>query len=387
MSPTPLVAALAAVVLGAAAASGVHAQGGSSAATAVQVVSPERQSIHRRRTLPAGVEPFEAVRLHAKVAGYLADIRVDIGDRVRKGETLAVIEVPEMAAERPVLEAELAEAKAQLGKAEAANQLQRAIYERSRALRARGSITEQDLEQARAEHAAAAAEVALARARIASVRARVQRLETLLAYATITAPFEGVVTERFVHPGALIRVATASSSVAPIITVQRADVVRAITAVPESDVPFVDRGDPATLVVRALPERTFAAAVTRAADALDPATRTMRVEVDVPNPDGALRPGMYGELSLDLDQRPGVLTLPATAVMNDKGQTVVYVVGGGTAHKVAVTTGAEDGGRIEIRAGLDGTEQVVAEGGGALSDGTPVRVVEAGASGGSPASR
>jgi RND family efflux transporter MFP subunit len=354
----------------------------------VQVVQPERQSLHRRRTLPASVEPYEVVRLYAKVAGYLADIRVDIGDRVRKNETLAVIEVPETAAERPVLDAELAEAKAQLGKAEAANELQRAIYERSQTLRAHGSITEQDLEQARAQRAAAVAEVALAKARIASVRARVERLDTLLAYATITAPFDGVVTERFVHPGALIQMAAASNTVSPIITVQRADVVRATATVAESDVPFVDRGDPATLVVRALPERPFAAAVTRMADALDPATRTMRVEVDVPNPDGALRPGMYGELSLDLDQRPGVLTVPATAVLNDKGQTVVYVVDGGAARKVAVKTGAEDdGGRTEIRAGLDETEQVVAGGGGALSDGAPVRVVEAGASGGSPASR
>jgi RND family efflux transporter MFP subunit len=354
----------------------------------VHVVQPERQILHRRRTLPASVEPFEVVRLYAKVAGYLADIRVDIGDRVRKNETLAVIEVPEMAADRPVLDAELAEAKAQLGKAEAANELQRAIYSRSQGLRAHGSITEQDLEQARAQHATAAAEVALAKARIASVRARADRLDTLIAYATITAPFDGVVTERFVHPGALIQVAAASNTVSPIITVQRADVVRATATVPESDVPFVDRGDAATLVVRALPERAFAAAVTRMADALDPATRTMRVEVDVPNPDGALRPGMYGELSLDLDQRPDVLTVPATAVLNDKGQTVVYVVDGGAAHKVAVTTGAEDdGGRTEIRAGLDGTEQIVAGGGGALSDGVAVRVVEAGASGGPPAAR
>lgn len=387
MRPPPLLAVLAAVALEAAGATAARAQGGSTGPTTVQVVRPERQVLHRRRTLPASVEPYEVVRLHAKVAGYLAEIRVDIGDRVRRGETLAVIEVPEMAADGPALEAEHAEARARLGMAEAANELHRAIYARSQKLRAHGSITEQDLEQARAQHAAAAAEVALAKARIASVRARIGRLDTLMAYATIAAPFDGVVTERFVHPGALVQVAVASNTVAPILTVQRADVVRATATVPESDVPFVDRGDPATLAVRALPGRPFAAAVTRMAEALDPATRTMRIEVDVPNSDGALRPGMYGELSLDLDRRLDVLTVPASAVLNDKAQTAVYVVDHGVAHRVAVTTGAEDGGRIEIRAGLDGTEQVVAGGKGTLVDGTPVRVVEAGASGGSAASR
>jgi RND family efflux transporter MFP subunit len=346
--------------------------------TAVEVVRPEYVTLHRRRTLPASLEPFEAVRLYAKVTGYLADLRVDIGDRVRKDDTLAVIEVPELAAKRPVEQAQLAEAEAQLAKAQAEDELRRTIYTRSRALRERGSITQQELDQARAQHAVAAADARLAVARVASARARLARLDALLAYATIAAPFDGVVTERFLHPGALVQ-AGANAGV-PIVTVERADPVRAVVTVPEADVPFVDRGDSAILTVRAFPDRPVPSSVTRLADALDPATRTMRVEVDVPNPDATLRPGMYGELQLDLDERPGVVTVPAAAVMTDKEQRVVYVVAGRTARKVTVVTGAADGGRMEIRSGLDGTEQVVVRGGATLTDGAPVRVAEPGAS-------
>src|SRR5713101_7877029 len=346
------------------------------APVSVQVTHVARGNMIRSISLSASVEAFATARLYAKVAGYLDKISVDIGDWVTKGQVLAVLDVPEMAMEYTQAEAELAEAKAQQVKAQADYSLQKVVLERSKTLRAREAITPQQLDEATAKCEVAAAEVTLVHSRIDNARARLGKLKTLMEYTKITAPFEGIVTERFVDPGALIQAATtASVNVSPMVTVQRADIVRVFVDVPESEVPAVDRGDPVTLVLSALPEKKFAGAVTRFASALHPSTRTMKVEIDFPNPEGLLRPGMYGNLTLNLETHAEALTLPVPALVSEKGKTFVYVVEDGKARRVEVTTGIDDGIRVEITKGLQGNEEVIVAGGSAVTDGGAVRAV------------
>lgn len=346
----------------------------------VQVTTPHRTAVSRTLTLPGSVEAFEKAKLYAKVAGYLEQIHVDIGDRVQRGQVLAVLDIPEMTMEYAQAEAELAEAKAQHAKARADYELQRVIHERSKTLRAREAITQQDLDEAKARYEVAAAGVQLAQARIDNVQARLGKLKTLMDYAKIKAPFDGIVTERFVDPGALIQAATtASVNISPVVTIQRVATVRVFVDAPEPDVPAIDRGDPATLVLSALPQKKFEGVVTRFASALVPLTRTMKVEVDFPNPDGLLRPGMYGNLTVALETRAEALTLPATALLIEKDKTFVYVVEDEKARKVEVTTGIDDGIRVEIVKGLQGNAEVVVAGASAITDGGRVRAVHANA--------
>lgn len=349
----------------------------------VQVITPQRKAISRTLTLPGSVEAFEKAKLYAKVAGYLDKIHVDIGDQVKKGQALAVLDIPEMAMEYAQAEAELAEAKARHVKAQADYDLQKVELERSKSLREREAITQQELDEAQAKHEAASAGVKLAQARIDNARAHLGKLKTLMAYATIKAPFDGVVTERFVDPGALVQVATSDVDVSPVVTVQRVDKVRVFVNVPEPDVPAVDQGDPATLVLSALPEKKFEGEVTRFASALDSSTRTMKVEVDFPNPERLLRPGMYGSLTLALETTAEAVTLPATALLSEKDKMFVYVVEDGQVRRIEVTTGMDDGIRVEILNGLHGGEQVIVAGASAVSDGSPVRAVSVEATAGS----
>ncbi|HEV8716545.1 MAG TPA: efflux RND transporter periplasmic adaptor subunit [Candidatus Binatia bacterium] len=350
------------------------------APVSVQVTRVARGDMIRSISLSASVEAFETARLYAKVAGYLGKIMVDIGDRVTKGQVLAILDIPEMAMEYTQAEAEQAEAKAQLVKARTDYTLQKVVLERSKTLRAREAITPQQLDEATAKCEVAAAEVTLARSRIDNVQARLGKLKTLMEYTKITAPFDGIVAERFVDPGALIQAATtASVNVSPVVTVQRVDMVRVFVNVPETEVPAVDRGDPATLVLSALPEKKFAGTVTRFASALDPSTRTMKVEIDFPNPDGLLHPGMYGNLTLNLETHAEALTLPAPALVIEKGKTFVYVVEDGKARRVEVTTGIDDGIRVEITKGLQGNEAVIVGGASTVTDGGAVRAITAAA--------
>jgi RND family efflux transporter MFP subunit len=353
-------------------------------ATKVAVVRAERQPLARTITLAAGLEPYEQAPLYAKVAGYVASIAVDIGDRVDEGQVLATLEIPEMAQQYVQAESQLAEQRAEVAKAEAEAALRRVMLERSRGLRAKDAVTEQDLDQARAEAAKANAELALARARANSGEARLAELRALMEYARLSAPFAGIVTQRFVDRGALVQAATASSGVSPVVVVARTDTLRAFVDVPEPEVPFVDRADPAVLEVASLPGRLFEGAVTRFAGALDPGSRTMRTEVDFPNLDGTLLPGMYGTMTIAVETHPNALCLPDAAVRREKAQAIVYLLDGDRAVERAVTTGFAADGRVEILAGLAEGERVVGSAAAGLSDGTPVEVVEGPEAGAAP---
>jgi multidrug efflux pump subunit AcrB/multidrug efflux pump subunit AcrA (membrane-fusion protein) len=309
------------------------------AARPVQVTRPLRQDLTLTFRLPGSVEAFEQTTLYAKAAGYLKSIHVDKGDRVRKGQVLAELEIPEMAREEEETKARLAEARANA-----------------------------ELEKARAAVAVAEAGQALVRA--------------MMEYGVIRAPFSGVVTERFVrrsHPDGGV-----DAPGHPVVTVMNMSVVRVYVYVPESAVPHVRKGTPAVLEVDALPVRGFEAGVARFASALDPATRTMKVELNIPNrptPEGVLLHGMYAQVTLRLDLGRQSLTLPAESLIQEAERRYVLCVEDGRLAKREVRRGVETEGLVEILSGLTGEERVVVGDTSGLSEGMRVSEQERGRGG------
>jgi RND family efflux transporter MFP subunit len=352
----------------------------------VDVVHPSRATLARRLKTNATLEAFEEADLFAKVSGYLSEVRVDIGDHVKAGDVLAVISIPEM-------EKELAEAEAQLavrqralesagrevdhGKADVA--LQELTLKRQESLHQGRAITDQALDEvrskaqiARADLGVAEAKRMLAAAQVDAAAAAVDKIKTLLAYSRITAPFDGVVARRLVNRGDLVQAATASRT-APLFTLERIEVMRVFCDVPESYVAHLRAGDGAVVAPIGLDGAAFQGKVARFAFRLNPETRNMRTEVDLPNPDERLYPGMYAEVVLEMDRRENALAVPATAVAkDDKGSFVLTVV----AERVArtnVKTGINDGGRVEVLEGLTEDAAVVTTAKGAPPPGTAVQ--------------
>jgi RND family efflux transporter MFP subunit len=340
----------------------------------VTVVTPERRAVSRNLSLTATVEPYEQAALYAKVSGYVKSLWADIGDHVSKGQVLATLEVPEVQQQYVQASGTLGERRAQLRKAEAAAGLAETIFVRSKALRAKDAITQQEMEEASAQYETAKAGVEVARSEEQSAEARLSELRDLVAYAQITAPFDGIVTRRFVDRGALMQAATSNNNITPVVTVARIDLVRVFVDVPEPSAPYVHRGAPATLEVAALPGQSFKGSVTRYADALDPATRTMRTEVDLANADAALRPGMYGNLAIALQDRADALSLPRAIVHHDDRGAFVYTLQDGKAVERRVRLGLESDQRVAIVDGVnDGVHVISAT--QELQDGTPVMIV------------
>ncbi len=375
---------------------------GSPAPKKVEVVRPERMTMSRSLDVPATIEAFETAELYAKASGYVGDVRVDIGDTVKFGDVLAVLEVPEMADELRGAEAvhrakeavltqvrsRIQTAQAELRRFDAEMALKQITFDRKQELREGNAIPEQELDQARGELDVAAAQVEFgktkvagaeadavaAAAEVAMAAASLARLRTLMEYATIRAPFDGVVSRRLVDRGALVQSATTSSTT-PMFTVQRVDLFRIFIEVPEIDVPHVRAGTVAKVKPYGMPGLSFDGTVTRIASSLNPGTRTMRTEIDLLNEDGALMHGMYAQVVLELDRRDGVLTVPATALLTEGDRTFLFTVRDGRAALTGIQTGLDDGIRVEIKEGLDDQALVILAGKGLVSDGSAVEPV------------
>jgi len=344
----------------------------------VEVVHPRRATVAKRLQTNATLEAFEESDLFAKVSGYLSDVRVDIGDHVKAGQVLAVIDVPEM-------KQELAEAKAQLeskrsslesarrqldhNKADMA--LQNALAkDREQLGEGRGFISDRTLDQVHANAEIAKADLGVAEAnrdlaanQVDVAAATVEKIKALLAYTQIVAPFDGVVSRRQVNRGDLVQAATATRttpSAGSLFTVQRIDTIRVFCDVPEDDVPHLHVGDPAIVRPSGFDGKPFIGKVTRFSLRLDPETRNMRTEIDLPNPKEQLYPGTYAEVLLEMNRRPDALTVPTAAVGSDGGGNFVYTITDNRITRLAVKTGLTDNGRIELTAGLSEETPVVA---------------------------
>jgi RND family efflux transporter MFP subunit len=311
-------------------------------APTVAVVKITRTNLSTGVVLTAEFEPFQEVDVMAKVSGYIRQIKVDIGDRVEEGQLLAVLEIPEMqddlaraAAAIDEAAADLATARNELHRAESVHDIAHLSYSRvlEVAKRESGLIPQEEVDEARSRDLVAEAQVATAQSQIIACeqRSRVSqaeqsRLKTLYQYAVITAPFAGVVTKRYANTGTLIQAGTSSQTQAmPVVRLAENGLLRLDLPVPESAVPLVHLGEPVEVNVPAL-KRKFPGKVARFAGEVDESTRTMKTEVDVPNPTFTLVPGLYAEVGLITDQKKNVLAVPAQAIDGDGNSARILVV-------------------------------------------------------------
>jgi RND family efflux transporter MFP subunit len=324
----------------------------------VETVHARRADLVRKLDSNATIEAFETADLYPKVSGYLSTVSVDIGDHVKSGQLLAVIVIPE-------LEKEFAEDKAQLEAKRANLALQKTTLRRQEELFNGHGITEQALDEIRAKTAIAAADADVA-------TATVDRVQTMLSYTRILAPFDGVVARRLVNRGDFVQAATAGRT-SPLFTVQQIDTIRVFCEVPESDVSQLKIGDAAAVMPYGMVGKEFKGTIARFAYKLDIETRTMRTEVDLPNPREVLYPGMYAQVSLETDRHPNALALPASAIVTDGGASFVNLIRDHHIQHQAIKTGMTDGSRVEILEGLTDDAEIVTTGKSAPPAGTEVQ--------------
>jgi membrane fusion protein (multidrug efflux system) len=320
----------------------------------VQTVLPRRGEIARNITLPTfRILAYQAATIYAKVPGYLKTLAVDKGDAVQAGQLLGEIEVPELLADEIQYEAE--------------TEVSRTNYDRMAEARQKAPdlVVPQTVDDLRG-----AWEVA---------QAKLQRTRTLLRYARLVAPFTGVVTARFVDPGAYIPAAMSGTPAqnAAVVTLMDFSRLRIQVFVPEQEVPFITNGAPARATVEELPGKSFNGSVTRFANALDEATKTMLAEIEMPNPSRALRPGMYASVQLEVERKKDALIMPVQALLVEKAGSSVFMVADGKAKKNPVRTGFNDGVDVEITDGVKPGQPVILIGKQALNDGQSVNPVEA----------
>jgi membrane fusion protein, multidrug efflux system len=321
-------------------------------ATPVQTIHPKRSEIVRRITLPGNVMAYQEATLYAKVAGYLKTISVDKGDTVKEGDLLAEIEAPEMLAD-------LVKARAE---AEAAQLDYKRVNEAQK--KASDLVVPQTVDAAKAKSGVAVAGV--------------QRIETLLSYAKITAPFSGVITKRWVDPGALIPAPTSSGAAksAAVVTLMDFRTVRIDVAIPDTEAPFIKKDLPVRVTMNELPGRTFQGTITRFSYALDELTKTMATEIEISNSDLALRPGMWASVEIELQKKENALLIPAEALVTEKNKNSVFVVRDDKAQKVPVATGFDDGVNVEILKGCGSNDAVITAGKQSVTDGQKVQPTE-----------
>ena len=365
------------------------AQASTESGRPVSAARVTRQDLGRTLELAAEFRPYQEIDLHAKVAGYLKAIHVDIGDQVQKGQLIAELEAPEMTQEAAQADATLKRAKvdvdrarADLQRSEALERLRRLASDRLAAVvKVRSNlVAQQDIDDAVGRLQDAEAQLSAAKASVAAAEEQVQvsiaakdRLDTLLTYLRITAPFSGTITKRLADTGAMIQAGTASSVQArPVVQLSEVDRLRLVLPVPESVVPRIRLDAPVEVRVDAL-KRVFQGRIARFTGKLDAATRTMETEVDLPNPDRVIKAGMFGSAAIALDQRRDVLTVPVQALTTHTPPIKLLVVGPDQRlQERQIDIGLETPEHVEIVNGLREGEVVVIGAKGDLRPGVAV---------------
>jgi RND family efflux transporter MFP subunit len=321
-------------------------------------------------SLPATTLAFNTANIYARASGYIEKRYVDIGSRVRAGQPLADIVAPELDHQIAQAEASLAQADASLRQTEANRELARVTTARSAPMARAGWVTQQQADQDRLNYQAQQQATSASRATIAAQQAQLQVLRQQKAYQQVVAPFDGVVTQRNVDVGSLVQADTASGTA--MFTMVHSDVIRVQVYVPQDAAFGLAPGVEATLRVPEMPDHDFRGTVTRIADALQPGTRTLLTEIDVPNPDGALTPGMYGTVTLQIPRRAPSFIVPGAAVIFNRQGLQVAVVENGTVHLRKITVIRDFGTEVEATDGVKNGDVVVLNPWVDLTDGSPV---------------
>lgn len=396
----------------------------------VATVTPERMTLRRIASEPGQVEAFETTEILARVAGYVRQMAVDIGDRVEAGQLLAALEAPELVAELERCQAHLDQDIADLRRAEAMVEVARTAVETARAgvdaaraairraeaevsrwqaeydridrlvrdravteglrdetqskleaakaareeVEAEIRLAEAALDQSEAEHVRSQTDVAVGEAHVRVAEADLRHAEAMVSYTRITAPFDGVITKRYVDTGHLTE---PGGSRDPLFTIARTDTVRVSIGVPEVDAPLVKVGAPAEVRVPVLGGRVVEGVVSRISWALDRSTRTLRAEIDLDNPGQELQSGLYVYASIIAAERENALSLPVSAIVKDpEGVPFCMVLVDGKVRRQLLEIGLSDGSRVEIVSGLADEDVVITSEPGSLQEGQAVEAID-----------
>jgi RND family efflux transporter MFP subunit len=356
--------------------SSVGAHGESQAGVTVGVVKAVPKPLQRQLTVSSELVPFQEIDVYAKESGFVQKLYVDYGSRVKQGQVMATLEIPELAASLEQDEAEIKADKNDVARFEHELKRYQAQYNALHLEYTRldsvfksqpGLVAQQEVDDAQGKDLAAASQVDAgessldaARSKLAAAQAKLAHDKALFDYSRITAPFSGVVTDRYANLGTLMQTGTSSSTQAmPLVKLSEDDLFRLVIPVPESYVRFIRIGDPVDVRVPSL-DRTFPGKVTRFAVDVKEDTRTMHTEVDVPNPKRVLLPGVYAEATLTLERKDKALSVPLQAVSHQGNTTSVFVVGPDKQIVIRrITLGIETASDAEVLSGLSEGEQVI----------------------------
>jgi RND family efflux transporter MFP subunit len=398
----------------------------------VSTVVAAKQDLKYTAVMPGTVKGEETTDIYAKVGGFLEEIRVDIGDEVVKGDTLAVLSIPEMDQELERLEAvaesaraiikqalagitqadahvqssqaAIEEAETEMDEVEANHRFRAAQLERTTELVNKKALLAKKLDEAKFNFEAATAALGTVAARIRTTKANliaananvekaktdhasvvakarvaeldIEKAKTMVGYGTLYAPFDGVVTRRMFDPGAFIKPADGNSAALPLLTISRINTVRIIVHVPMKEVRWLNEGDKVVFDrINVLPGTRIEGTVTRFSAALNDISRMLRVEIDLPNDDRKLRPGYFGYVTIELAVFEDTPVVPSSALATIDDRSYVFVVEGTKCHLREVTTNYRDGVIVGIESGIEAGDQVVRTGVGQLTDGQEVKPV------------
>jgi len=346
------------------------------AGISVGVTKVGKKTMERTITLSSELVPFQEIDVFAKESGYVKELNVDYGTRVQANQTLAVLEIPELQLQLKQDDAaiknasnRIARAENELGRIEAQHKVMQLQFDRLNGVAKSkpGLVAQQEVDDSQGKALASAAQVEAAKSNLEasqsdllSAKAKREHDQALFDYSKITAPFAGVVTQRFANLGALMQAGTSSSTQAmPLVRLSQDDLFRLVIPVPESYVRYIHIGDPVSVMVPSL-NRTFPGKVTRFSVDVKADTRTMHTEVDVPNPQRVLLPGLYADATVRLERKEGAVTVPFQAVDRNGDQTTVDVVGPSKQIETRpVVLGIQTATDAEILCGLKEGELVV----------------------------
>jgi RND family efflux transporter MFP subunit len=344
----------------------------------IEVVRVLEQPVNATLSLPGELSAFQSVAIYPRVTGFVKTITVDRGSRVRAGDPIAMLEAPELAAQRSEAQSKLQSAEAQLEAVRSRADADASTYERLQAAaQTPGVVAGNDVVLAQKAVEADRGQVAAARQNIEAARQSLNSISQMEGYLKVTAPFAGVVTERNVHPGALVGPASGPGASTPMVRLVGSDRLRLVVPVPEAYTSRMSLGTEVVFSVAAYPGQTFSGKVARIARAVDVSTRTMPVELDVSNRDEQLAPGTFCQVRWPVRRGGPSLLVPSGSVASTTDRTFVVRLRNGRTEWVDVRTGLTSGGLVEVFGDLNPGDQVAARGTDEIRPGTEVRAVEA----------
>jgi RND family efflux transporter MFP subunit len=345
-----------------------------SAPPVIQAVPVTERPVNVVLSMPGQLDPYEAVAVYPKVTGFVKTIPVDRGSRVRAGQVLATLEAPELASQRAEAESKVQAATAQLASTRSKADADAGTYDKLKAASATpGAVAGNDVVVAQKSVEADRSQVAAAEQMVEAARQAVRSVADMEAYLKVVAPFDGVITERNVHPGALVG-PSGGPGAQPMLRLVKNDRLRLVVPVPETYIAGVTRGTSLTFSVPAYPGQKLSATIARVADSVDVKTRTMAVELDVQNRDGRLAAGTFCQVDWPVRRSSPSLFVPSASVASTTDRTFVIRIRNGKTEWVDVKTGLTSGPLIEVFGDLHAGDNVAARGTDELRPGTDVRL-------------